>query len=343
MIDNFKDSVSNYNCTFKAIVQVCSKFFFMLTRRHIRIKVFQNLYALSKSPENTLERQQKLLKESIDQSISLYLLQLNFFFALRQWATRDLKARKNAYLESTKSVYADPERFIHNPYLMAITETDALRTHWKKHKINQWYLNEKYVVKVYNEYVASALYVNYMTAEKVSLKQHQEQLLSLFHDFVAPNDELYGFLEDECLSWADDFPVINTFIYKKLSTLSLTENTAFDTIDELVSDDDRKFATALLAKIALNYKAYAKEIEGKTPNWDQDRITDVDKILLIMGIGELLDFESIPPKVTLNEYLEIAKEYSTPKSSLFINGILDQLSKEFNENKRIIKAGRGLL
>ncbi|MGA0384340.1 MAG: transcription antitermination protein NusB, partial [Flavobacteriaceae bacterium] len=92
-----------------------------------------------------------------------------------------------------------------------------------------------------------------------------------------------------------------------------------------------------------NFDRYAKEIEGKTPNWDQDRITDVDRILLIMGIGELLDFESIPPKVTLNEYLEIAKEYSTPKSSMFINGILDQLSKEFTVDKRMKKAGRGLL
>ena len=315
----------------------------MLTRRHIRIKVFQNLYAITKSKDNTLERHQKLLKESIDQSISLYLVQLNFFYAFRQWAIRDLEARKNAYLESSKSVYADPERFIHNPYLMAITESEALRGHWKKQKINQWYLNEKYVVKVYNEYVASSAYNAYMTAEKVSLKQHQDQLLSLFHDVIAPNDELYGFLEDECLSWADDFPVINTFIYKKLSTLSLSEKNAFDVIDQLVSDDDRAFASALLAKIALNFDAYSKEIEGKTPNWDQDRITDVDKILLIMGIGELLDFESIPPKVTLNEYLEIAKEYSTPKSSLFINGILDQLSKEFTESMRMKKAGRGLL
>ncbi|MDA0678681.1 MAG: transcription antitermination factor NusB, partial [Bacteroidetes bacterium] len=202
---------------------------------------------------------------------------------------------------------------------------------------------EKYVVKVYNEYVASSAYNAYMTAEKVSLKQHQDHLLSLFHDVIAPNDELYGFLEDECLSWADDFPVINTFIYKKLSTLSLSEKNTFDVIEQLVSDDDREFASALLAKIALNFDAYSKEIEGKTPNWDQDRITDVDKILLIMGIGELLDFESIPPKVTLNEYLEIAKEYSTPKSSLFINGILDQLSKEFTESMRMKKAGRGLL
>lgn len=315
----------------------------MLTRRHIRIKVFQSLYALTKSNESTLERQQKLLKESIDQSIVLYLVQLNFFYALRQWAIRDLEARKKAYLDASKSIYADPERFIHNPFLLLITESEVLRSYWEKKKLKQWYLNEKYVVKIYNEYVSSEGYMAYMNAGKVSLKQHQEQLLRLFHDFIAPNDELFEFLEDEYLSWADDFPVINTFIYKKLSTLAPEDSNAFDDIDLLVSGDDRTFASALLAKIALNYETYAKEIEGKTPNWDQDRITDVDKILLIMGIGELLDFESIPPKVTLNEYLEIAKEYSTPKSSLFINGILDQLSKDFSASNRLKKAGRGLL
>jgi len=315
----------------------------MLTRRHIRIKVFQSLYALTKTDESTIEQQQKSLKQSIDQSTVLYLLQLNFFYALRQWAIHETEARKKAYLDSSKSSFVDPERFIENPYLMAITESETLREAWKKFKINHWYLNEKYVVKVYKEYVSSVSFKGYMELEKPTLKEHQAQLLTLFHDFIAPNDDLYSFIEDEMLSWADDFPVVNTFILKQLSMLDIKKSNAFDGWSCLVDDEDRKFAAALLSMIALNFDRYAKEIEGKTPNWDQDRITDVDRILLIMGIGELLDFESIPPKVTLNEYLEIAKEYSTPKSSMFINGILDQLSKEFTADKRMKKAGRGLL
>ena len=108
-------------------------------------------------------------------------------------------------------------------------------------------------------------------------------------------------------------------------------------------EDDKKFAIDLLKKVILNQSALGAEIEGKTKNWDADRIASIDYILLQMGICEMLNFSSIPVKVTINEYLEIAKEYSTPKSSVFINGVLDKLVKEYEADKKLNKIGRGLL
>jgi N utilization substance protein B len=111
----------------------------------------------------------------------------------------------------------------------------------------------------------------------------------------------------------------------------------------LKDDEDMDFAQKLLTKTLLNNSVWEKEIEGKTPNWDKDRIADIDSILLKMAICELLNFSSIPEKVTINEFLEIAKEYSTPKSSIFINGILDKLVKEYKAQGKLKKVGRGLL
>jgi N utilization substance protein B len=135
---------------------------------------------------------------------------------------------------------------------------------------------------------------------------------------------------------------VNTALVKMLSKLS--EKNASSTIAPVLfkNEEDREFAIDLLRKVIINDEELAKEIDGKTPNWDQDRIAELDMIILKMGISEFLNFSTIPVRVTINEYLEISKEYSTPKSSLFINGILDKIVKELTQAKKINKIGRGL-
>ncbi|MBL6611482.1 MAG: transcription antitermination protein NusB [Flavobacteriaceae bacterium] len=315
----------------------------MLTRRHIRIKVLQTLYALQKSPETSLDSYQRFLKKSMDGVYSLYLLQLHFLKYFRDWNLREVEARQKAYLETSKSTFVDPLRFYNNSFLTQITESEVLFDQWDRRKMKQWYLNEKYVANVHASFTKSDAYLEYMNLEQVGYAEDKEIVLLLFREFLAPDDGVYDFIEDEQLTWIDDYPVVNTFILKRFSAArKQTEDTYW--LPELITeDDDLDFGRKLLTKVALKYGEYAKEIEGKTPNWDQDRIAEIDKLLLILGIAELLDFPSIPPKVTLNEYLEIAKEYSTPKSSLFINGILDNLSTTYKEEGRLIKSGRGLL
>ena len=315
----------------------------MLTRRHIRIKVLQTLYALQKSPETSLDSYQRFLKKSMDGVYSLYLLQLHFFKYFRDWSLREVEARQKAYLETSKSTFPDPLRFYNNSFLTQITESEVLFDQWDRRKMKQWYLNEKYVANVHASFTKSDAYLEYMNLEQVGYAEDKEIVMLLFREFLAPDESVYDFIEDEQLTWIDDYPVVNTFILKRFSAARKQTDDSYWLPVLVAEDDDLDFGKKLLAKVALKYGEYAKEIEGKTPNWDQDRIAELDKLLLILGIAELLDFPSIPPKVTLNEYLEIAKEYSTPKSSLFINGILDNLSTTYREEGRLNKSGRGLL
>ena len=181
-----------------------------------------------------------------------------------------------------------------------------------------------------------------MAAPPSDFATDRKFVAELFSEVVAPNDKLYSYLEDHRLTWIDDIPVVNTQILKELKQITKKEDDF--RITRLFKDvDDKDYAIALFRKTVLNETELAKEFMDKTPNWDFERIAELDTIILKMAICEFLKFPSIPVKVTINEYLELAKEYSTPRSSVFINGILDNIVKDFTEADRIKKSGRGLM
>ena len=152
---------------------------------------------------------------------------------------------------------------------------------------------------------------------------------------------MYSYYEDTCISWVDDLPLVNTMILKELKKTNVSQQLKLTKLFK--DEDDKKFGKELLTKVVLNNEELSKYIDVKTPKWDTDRIASMDAILMKMAICEFLKFSSIPVKVTMNEYLEIAKEYSTQKSSTFINGILDSLLKDFKKEGKMEKMGRGLM
>jgi N utilization substance protein B len=164
-------------------------------------------------------------------------------------------------------------------------------------------------------------------------------LVQLFTKVIAPHDRLPEFIEEVNISWVNDIPLVNTIVR---NTLQNIENKDAINTDVYKNDEDQRFSVELFRKVALNRQELEIEIIGRTPNWDPDRIADLDFTLLFMALTELLYFPSIPVNVTINEYLEIAKEYATPKSSMFINGVLDKLVKELDAQKRIRKNIRGM-
>ena len=211
------------------------------------------------------------------------------------------------------------------------------------HKITNWELDAEYVDVIFKAITASDLYKDYLQTRTSSFKEDKEFIVDIFKEVIAPNDKLYEYIEDKNLTWLDDLPTINTTILKLLRKAK-PSNSESHFIPKLYKDvDDKQFAIDLFRKTLLNKSALNKEVELKTQNWDSDRIATVDFVLLQMAICELKNFPSIPVKVTINEYLEIAKEYSTPKSSVFINGILDKLVKEYEEDGKLNKIGRGLV
>lgn len=314
----------------------------MLTRRHIRVKVMQCIYALVQSKDDSLQKQEKFLRVSIENMYVLYLLILSLLAELHRMAEKHVRHAPKKYVATEEDNYPNPEKFVKNRLLLQLVNNEALKNEISKRKLDNWYLNDEYVKIIHKEVVASDIYKSYMCNGEDGYADDRNVVIQLFKEIIAPNEKIYDYFEDDKLTWVDDFPIVNTFLVKRLKKAKPDSGDRFFLPSLLKDQEDMDFANELLTKTLLNDAKWEKEIEGKTPNWDNDRIAEIDSIILKMAICELLNFPSIPEKVTLNEYLEIAKEYSTPKSSIFINGVLDKLAKEYKADGRLQKMGRGL-
>ena len=302
----------------------------------------QSIYAMHQNGSDNLEGQEKFLFYSIDSIQDLYLVMVSSLIELSK------KEKVFLNLSSQKHLATPEERnpnnkFINNAIFQMLEENNSLSIALENRKINNWNIHDDYINLLLTALKESKLYDKYMSSKIKTFEEDKQFVVDLFSEIIVPNEKLYEYLEDDKLTWIDDIPVVNTQIVKQLKAIKSAEDEGFRMPKLFKDAEDKDFAKDLFRKTVLNEKELAKEFESKTPNWDMDRIAEMDTIILKMAICELLKFPSIPVKVTLNEYLELAKEYSTPKSSIFINGILDNLVKEFQTNKRMIKAGRGLM
>lgn len=303
----------------------------------------QCIYALTQSKDDSLAKQEKFLKVSMENMYSLYLLMLSLFIELHERAEEQLSLSSKKYLKNTSDSYPDKEKFLKNKLLIQISGNKSLKEELSNRKLNNWYLNEEYVRIVYQEVMESDIYATYMSSTQNSYEEDKKLIIDLFREIIAPNEKIYDYFEDDKLTWVDDIPIVNTYLLKHFKKVKESSLPSYFLPALYKDEDDLVYAKRLLTKTLLNNAKLEEEIEGKTPNWDKDRIADIDAILLKMAICELLNFPSIPERVTINEFLEIAKEYSTPKSSIFINGILDKLVKEYKQDGKLKKVGRGLM
>lgn len=314
----------------------------MLTRRHIRVKVMQSLYAFNQSKNDKLATEEKFLLKSMEEMYDLFLLQLSLMNEIRTKAETFLEKSQQKYLATQEE--KDPNRkFIDNKAIEFLSKNESFRNELEVRKINHWKRDDEYADILWEELKNSELYENYMQTRDSGFKEDKEFALNLFKQIIAPNEKLYEYLEDKKLTWLDDLPLVNTAIVKLLQKLKEKDGSDFKLPKLFKSEDDKDYAIDLFRKTYLNDEDLDLEMLGKTPNWDKDRIAEIDMLLIKMAICEFLKFPSIPVKVTINEYLELAKEYSTPKSSIFINGVLDKLSKEYKEEDKLNKMGRGLM
>jgi N utilization substance protein B len=290
-----------------------------------------------------LQKQEKFLKVSIENTYTLYLLWLSLFVEIQKRAADQISLSANKYISDKKQEFPNPKKFIQNRVLLQMVDNTKLTEELNHRKLDNWYLNEEYVKLIYKEIIESEAYQEYMSKSESDYASDKELIMTLFKTIFAPNEKIYDYFEDDKLTWVDDIPIVNTFLLKHLKKAKQVHPESYFLPSLMKDDDDMQYALQLLSRTLLKNEALEKEIEGKTPNWDKDRIAEIDSILLKMAICELLHFPSIPERVTINEYLEIAKEYSTPKSSIFINGILDKLTKEYIAEGKLNKIGRGLL
>ncbi len=312
----------------------------MVNRRHIRIKVMQSVYAVLRSRSDDLKKEEKFLLFNIQKSKELYVLQLLLLLEIRDLAREHIEIRKKKYLATEED--RNPNlRFVENRVLKSIEESEEIREFRQSRKLDLWKENREYVRILLDEMTQSEAYAEYMGSGRDGFEQDREFVTYLFKEIVAPNEKLFDFYESINLGWVDDYPLVNTMILKTFKQMK--RNHSFNLSELSVKEDDEEFLLDLFRKTLLHQDEFTEEIDAKTPNWDTERIADVDMILIKMALTEFLYFPSIPTKVTINEYIEIAKDYSTAKSSYFINGVLDKLLKDYNKSGKLKKMGRGLL
>lgn len=314
----------------------------MLNRRHIRIKVMQTLFAYNGNESSNFNTDHKFLTESMDGMYDLYLLMMSLLIEIHKKSEDQYKKLQNRLSVDVKT--AEPSKhLINNQLLLKISDNKSLIETIATRKINHWDLDFEYVDIIYKEIIKSDLFAKYNKNLKPSFEDDKYFIAEVFKTIIASNEKLYDYLEDKKITWIDDLPIINTSMLKLLKQVKFNSSDNYFLPKLYKDQEDKEFAFELFQKTTLNKVEFSQAMSGKTTNWDSDRLASIDSLLITMAICEFQKFPSIPIKVTINEYLEIAKEYSTPKSSTFINGVLDNLAKEYQSNGSLNKVGRGLV
>lgn len=312
----------------------------MINRRHIRVKVMQSVYALFQSKSDNLTKEEKFLMQSIDEMADLHALLLSLFVEVQKMVNDKIEISKKKYLASSEE--KNPNRkFIDNLAVKAIAESLSLTNYLADKKLNNWKLDNEFVRVVWNAIQESTSYEAYMNSGKTSFNEDKDFVIDVFKNIIAPNEKLADYFEGINITWVDDIPFVNTWVLKELNNLK--ESKPYRLGKLYKDDEDKKFVLNLFRKVVLKHHEFDDDVNDKTPNWDSERIADIDLILIKMALSEFIHFPSIPTRVSINEYIEISKDYSSQKSSFFINGVLDKILKQYNTEKKINKIGRGLM
>ncbi len=314
----------------------------MLNRRYLRIKTMQALYAFFQSENKDLAKGERDLFNGIDKIYDLYIYQFEFLVELRHVASILSEDAKNKRLPTSNDLNPNL-KFIENKFIAQLSENIHLKREINNRKIS-WNNEFELVKKIFNNIKAGEEYNKYMNASDDSYQTHLNFAVEVFKEYMADFELLNHFYEEKNLHWGDDIYLVNPMIVKTIE--SFNENSNPDAVLlPLYKDreDDEQFVKDLFRQTVIHEEETKKLIADKTKNWEVERIALMDVLLMKMAITEILSLPSIPVKVTLNEYIEISKIYSTPKSKLFINGILDKLLVDFKAEKKLNKTGRGLM
>lgn len=313
----------------------------MISRRIIRTKVLQILYAHVSSPEKTMTQSESELHFSIRKTYDLYHLLFAILGEIRDFANDRIETRKLKNLPTEDDLNPNL-RFINNRLIIRLQEDKSLNDYLTRNKLN-WSNYPDLIRNIYTEMVDSELYTNYIASPTDNFQNDRKFCEEFFSNILVNSDIMLSELEEQSIYWNDDLDFTISMVIKTIKKFK-SENDQNEYLMSLYKDDeDQDFTTKLFRKAIINNTENRSIIENYTKNWDVDRVAIMDVLIMQLALTELMEFPSIPVKVTLNEYIELAKYYSTNRSSTFINGVLDRITKDFREEGKIVKAGRGLL
>ena len=310
----------------------------MLNRRHLRIRVLQFVYSWNKSNGEEIAALEKQFLKSLAKVEELYLLLLLYILEVRDFAENYTEDSKKKQLPSQNDLNPN-KKFINNLFLQKLRDDSDLINKAGHYKLS--FTDEQNMIKaVYFKMVESELYTSYMSEDTFDFESDKKFIIKLFSKELIEIEVFQDFLNEQDIFWEDDFPFICSMVIK---TIKDSDNDTIELFELFKDTDEKDFAVNLLRHSIVHSDEFSELISSKTKNWDLERVAQMDLILMQMALSELLKMPSIPVKVTINEYIELAKYYSTPNSKNFVNGILDSLLIELKREGVIKKMGRGLI
>lgn len=303
----------------------------------------QNIYAYNCLGTSGEERMvEKNMMKSIDQIYDLYIYLLNLIKVQKDIAEHKIDLAKSKNFP-TKEDLNPNLKFVNNKVFRILEQNLELSRYSNDNKNLLWDIYDSYPNNIYKSLIESDLYKNYMSNETNSFAEDLEFISSVFVEFIAEYEDLHDYLEGIQITWADDVHIANAMVHTTLKSFRESSSPLISLFKVYKDLDDKKFTEELFRKTIRHQSETKKIIDEKAQNWELDRIATIDLIVLEMALTEFLYFPNIPAKVTINEYIELAKNYSTEKSRVFVNGILDKTLKELKDNDNLPKYGRGLL
>lgn len=318
----------------------------MLYRRHLRIKVLQALYAWYTNDSDDLKKGETQLLLSINKLYELFIYQLSFLVEVKRFAEKRSEENKTKFYPTENDLNPNL-KFLENEVNRLVEDNIDFQRKESVFKID-WADETELIRKFYNTLINADFFKHYMSGKTRSLDEDKKLYLKIVDKLFPKDDLLISYYEEKSVFFVDGYDLVLILLIKFFDTLSegFTDDKPLPTIyktDNLEKNEDAEFVKTLFKKTILQDAENTKLLEGKTSTWDYDRVPMMDIILLKMAIIELKEMDTVPVKVTLNEYIELAKYFSAEKSKTFVNGVLDRLIREFKEEGKIKKVGRGLI
>lgn len=313
----------------------------MLSRRLLRIKALICLYAYNRRDDGDLAKAENELMFSINKSYELYFYLLLLILELADVALEKINFGLRKKMPSKEDLNPN-RRFVDNRVIAQLRINNALKKYQESKRIS-WNINPDLPKILYNQMVKWEPYIKYMKDEKTGYSEDKKFIIKLVTEFFPSSEELLNAFEEQSIYWNDDIDYISLMVEKTLKKFKANSGPEVPLMPLFKNEDDEHFVKHLFRQAILKAKQNIELIDKNTTNWEVERIALMDRLVMQLAITEIVEFEEIPVKVTLNEYIEIAKQYCTSKSSNFVNGILDKIVREMREKGLFRKSGRGLL
>ena len=315
----------------------------MLNRRFLRVKALQSIYAYHQSENSNLSLAERELLEGVDDLYKLFVYQLSFWVEMKRFAERRIEENKQKHFPTEEDLNPNT-KFVNNRILKALDDNKHLMKLEEQYKINWADSREDFIRNMFTKLTDTIEYQDYMINGKDGFSDDKRFLVTVIDSHMTENGLLYDYYSDRDLSFNSDYQLAIYLLWKFISELPASFD-AFSMLPPVykTEKEDKEFVIKLFEKTILHGDEYMELVKSNISNWDYERLALMDKILIFMALTEFIEFHSIPVKVTINEYIEISKFYSTPESRRFVNGMLDRLSTVLKEEGKLVKTGLGLV